>query len=73
MEYGGTKYYTIKQIKKNGHVIGNLILIGKACGYIVQLHYFDRPGYVINEQFDSMGKAENFFRKTWEELKNEID
>lgn len=69
MKYGETKYYTINQIKKDGHVIGNLVLIGRAYGYIVQLHYFDCSGYAINEQFDSMIKAENFFRKIWEGLK----
>lgn len=73
MKYGDTKYYCVKQIKKDGHVIGNLILIGRAYGYIVQLHYYNRPGYVINKQFNSIEKAENFFRETWEELKNEID
>lgn len=69
MEYGGTKYYHVKQIIKDGHCIGELILIGRTYGYIVQLHYHGLSGYVINEQFDSMRTAENFFNKTWGEMK----
>lgn len=67
MKYGDTKYYHVKQIKKDGHVVGDLILIGRTYGYIVQLHYYNCPGYVINEQFNSIEKAEAFFRKASEE------
>lgn len=69
MKYGDTKYYNVKQIKKDGHVVGDLILIGRTYGFIVQLHYHNVPGYPINEQFDTMTKAEKFFNKTWEGLK----
>lgn len=61
MKTGDTKYYRVKQIKKTGKVVGNLCLIGRAYGYIVQLHYFDIPWYKVNQVFDSMVKAERYF------------
>ena len=61
MKTGDTKYYHIKQIIKNGKVTGTLILIGRQYGYIVQLHYFDTPGYKVNKSFDSIEKAKNYF------------
>ena len=61
MKTGDTKYYRVKQIKKDGRVAGNLILIGRQYGYIVQLHYFNMPGYKVNKSFDSLAQAENYF------------
>jgi hypothetical protein len=55
------KYYRVKQIKKGVRVAGNLILIGRQYGYIVQLHYFDTPGYKENKTFDSFEQAEKYF------------
>ena len=61
MKTGDTKYYRVKQIKKGGRVAGNLILIGRQYGYIVQLHYFNIPGYKANKTFDSLAQAEKYF------------
>ena len=61
MKTGDTKYYRVKQIKKDGRVVGNLELIGRQYGYIVQLHYFDAPGYKVNKTFDSIYDAEKYF------------
>lgn len=67
MKMGDTKYYRVKQIKKGGRIAGDLILIGRAYGYIVQLHYFDTPGYNVNKTFDSIAKAESYFNKVYAE------
>ena len=61
MKTSDTKYYRIKQIIKGGRVVGYLDLIGRQYGYIVQLHYFDTPGYKVSGVFDSIDKAERFF------------
>lgn len=61
MKTGDTKYYRVKQIKKGGRVAGHLILIGRQYGYIVQLHYFNMPGYKVNKTFDSLAQAEKYF------------
>lgn len=61
MKTGDTKYYRVKQIKKGGRVAGNLYLIGRQYGYIVQLHYFNTPGYKVNKTFDSLAQAEKYF------------
>jgi len=61
MKAGDTQYYRVKQIIKNGRVVGDLILIGRVYGYIVQLHYYDMPGYKVNNVFVSIDKAERFF------------
>lgn len=61
--FGDTKYYHVKQIKKDGKVIGNILLIGRTYGYIVQLHYFDIPGYKVNKQFKTLDNAEIEFNK----------
>jgi hypothetical protein len=61
MKTGDTKYYRVEQVKQAGRVAGNLILIGRVYGYIVQLHYFNTPGYKVDKCFDSLDKAENFF------------
>ena len=67
MKTDDTKYYRVKQIKKSGRIVGNLLLIGRAYGYIVQLHYFGTPGYKVNKTFDSIAKAENYFDKVYAE------
>ena len=61
MKTGDTKYYSVKQTKREGRVAGNLILIGRQYGYIVQLHYFNMPGYKVNKTFDSLAQAEKYF------------
>jgi len=61
MKTGDTKYYRVKQIIRNGRVVGYLVLVGRVYGYIVQLHYYDTPGYKVNNAFDSIDKAERFF------------
>ena len=61
MKTGDTKYYRVKQIIRNGRVVGTLILICRVYGYIVQLHYYDTPGYKVNDVFVSIDKAERFF------------
>lgn len=61
MKTGDTKYYRVEQIKKSDRVAGNLILIGRVYGYIVQLHYFNTPGYKVDKCFDSFSKAEKCF------------
>ena len=57
-----------KQITKDKKVIGNLLLTHKAYGYVVDLHYFDTPGYAISETFPTQEKAERFFDKTYKEV-----
>ena len=69
MIIGDTKHYRVKQIRKDGSVAGDLVLIGRQYGYIVQLHYFDTPGYKVNETFDSLVQAENRFDSV---LKEEV-
>ena len=69
MKTGDTKYFRVKQIKKDGRVAGNLVLVGRQYGYIVQLHYFDTPGYKVNETFNSLVQAENRFDSV---LKEEV-
>ena len=66
--YGDAKYYHVKQIIRSGKCVGYLAMIGKAYGYIVQLHYFNRSGYPINETFDTQRKAEHFYNETIKEL-----
>ena len=61
MKTGETKYYRVEQLKKNDKVIGNLVLIGRSYGYIVQLHYFNIAGYKTSKQFDYFKQAENYF------------
>lgn len=61
MKTGDTKYYKLKQLKNNGIVSGYLSLIGRQYGYIVQLHFFGKPGYRIDKVFQSYEKAERFF------------
>ena len=63
MKYGDTKYYHVKQIKCGGHVVGILTLTGRVYGFIVQLHYFDVPGYKVNRVFNSMAAAERFYNE----------
>ena len=67
MKLGDTRYICVKQIKKDGKVVGDLTLTGHAWGFKVQLHYFDTPGYKIDETFQSESKAMTFFNKTYEE------
>lgn len=67
MKTGDTNYYRVKQIKKGGRIAGDLLLIGRAYGYIVQLHYFDTHGYKVNKTFDSIAKAESYFNKVYAE------
>ena len=55
------------QVKKDGKVAGTLLLIHKAYGYNVQLHYFNVPGYSIDRYFSTQEKAEAFFDKTLSE------
>lgn len=57
----------VKQIKNGGRVVGDLILTHHAYGYTVQLHYFDTPGYTVNESFTEQYQAENRFDKAYEE------
>lgn len=70
MYIGDTKYYRVKQILKNGKPAGNLELIGRQYGYIVQLHYYDTPGYKVNMTFESIGNAEEYYNKI---LKTEVE
>ena len=67
MRIGDTRYIRVKQVKKAGKVVGNLTLTGHAWGFKVQLHYFDTPGYKVDETFQSEAKAQAFFTKTYEE------
>ena len=67
MKTDDTKYYRVKQIKNDGRIVGDLLLIGRAYGYIVQLHYFDTPGYKVDKSFDSIAKAESYFNKVYAE------
>lgn len=57
----------VKQITKDKKAIGSLLLTHRAYGYVVELHYFDRPGYAVSESFTTQDKAERFFDKTYEE------
>lgn len=70
--YYYTKYIKVKQIIKNKMVLGNITLTSHAYGYKVQLHYFNVPGYVINELFNTEQKAMSFFEKTYTEITNNI-
>ena len=57
-----------KQIVKDGKVVGNLLLTHRAWGYVVELHYFNQPGYAVKESFDTEERAVRFFDKTYEEV-----
>ena len=69
MKLGDTRYISVKQVKKDGKVAGILTLTGHAWGFKVLLHYFDTPGYKIDETFQSESKARAFFDKTYKEDK----
>lgn len=56
-----------KQIVKEKKVLGNILLLHYAYGYVVQLHYYGTPGYAVNKVFPTQEKAESFFDKTYEE------
>ena len=58
----------VKQVIKNGKVVGNLILMHKAYGYNVQLHYFDMAGYAIDKYFPTEEKARSYFDRTVSEV-----
>ena len=68
MKTGDTRYIHVKQIKRNGAVIGNLCMLGRQYGYIIQLHYYAIPGYAINAVFESENKAERFFNRILAEV-----
>ena len=68
MKLGDTRYICVKQIKKDGKVAGYLALTGHSYGFKVQLHYFDSPGYKVDETFQSETNATAFFNKTYEEV-----
>lgn len=70
MNTGDTKYYRVKQVIKNGKPAGHLVLIGRQYGYIVQLHYYDTPGYKVNMTFESIESAAEYFNKI---LKAEVE
>lgn len=72
MKTGDTKYFHTKQIKKNGKVIGYLTMIGRQYGFIVQLHFFDKPGYEINQTFCTEHEAEKFYTKTFKDVTNRV-
>lgn len=55
------RYLKVKQIIKNGKVIGILTMTEKAYGIVIQLHYFDIPGYKVNETFTDPNKAYKYF------------
>ena len=57
-----------RQIIKDGKVIGDLSIRTYAYGYVVSVHYYDRPGYPIHETFKELSKAESFFKKTNNEI-----
>lgn len=61
-----SKYLKVKQIIKNDKVVGDLRLIKKAYGFIVELKYFDTPGYKHHETFPDIVKACNCFNKLYE-------
>ena len=63
MKTGDTKYYRVKQILKSGKPAGHLVLIGRQYGYIVQLHYYDTPGYKVNTTFEYIEDAEKYFNE----------
>ena len=69
MKLGDARYISVKQAYKNGKYAGTLTLTGHAWGFKVQLHWFDTPGYPINETFQSETEAKAFFNKTYEEVK----
>ena len=57
-----------KQIVKERKVVGYLLLTHRAYGYVVELHYYDTPGYAVNESFTTQEKAERFFDKVYKEV-----
>jgi hypothetical protein len=70
MNTGDTKYYRVKQILKNRKPAGHLVLIGRQYGYIVQLHYYDTPGYKVNTTFEYIEDAAEYFNEI---LKTEVE
>lgn len=64
------RYLKIKQITKNGKVIGDLCMTEKAYGIVIQLHYFNTPGYKVNETFTDPNKAYKYFDSVFETENN---
>lgn len=64
------RYLSVKSIKKNGKVIGILTMVEKVYGIVIQLHYFDTPGYKINEIFTNPNKAYKYFNSVFETENN---
>lgn len=63
-----TPYLKVKQIKKDGKVIGDLTLTAHVYGYAIKLHYFDQAGYAVNEILPTEAKATQFFNKIYKEV-----
>lgn len=58
----------VKQIIKNGKVVGYMILTHRAYGYNVQVHYFSMAGHAIDKYFPTEEKARFFFDRTASEI-----
>lgn len=58
----------VKQIIKNGKVVGSMILTHRAYGYNIQLHYFDTAGYTIDKYFPTEEKARYHFDRIASEI-----
>lgn len=68
--YYSVRYLKVKQITKNGKVIGILTMIEKMYGIVIQLHYFDIPGYKVNETFTEPNKAYKYFNSVFDTENN---
>ena len=66
MKCGETRYHHVKQFVKAGKVCGNLVLIERSYGYIVQMHFYDASGYAVDNTFDSFKDAIRFYSATVE-------
>ena len=68
--YYYSNYLKVKQIKQNGEIVGYLTMTEKAYGIVIQLHYFNSPGYKINETFTDPYKAYKYFDSVLHDMRN---
>ena len=52
------------QCTNNGKVIGNIVLNHYEYGYVVKVHLFRIPGYIVDKCFPDKEKAIAFYEKT---------
>ena len=55
----------VKQVIQHGKDVGYMMLTHRAYGYHIQLHYYGKAGYPINEYFPTEEKARFYFDKVF--------